>query len=307
MRRLRQLPDTRTEALHPECMAWLTAVRAGDGDAARTAYAKLDADADPGTAVLLAGELSTAESVAHACLDADPADAVGRTLLGSRLIVRAWQARGGAVAAHTPQDRLDTFRELIDLAETELATATGDHPDDAAAWTLRVITCRALRFGTAEARRRHGLAVARRPHLLSAHRELLQQLAPKWGGSLDEMHAFAAEAAYAAPAGHSAAGLVALAYLEHVGHTGDVNVVRTDAAVGVLTEAAERLLSADTRTSGWVWAHSAFAAAFGLALQGRLARPHLDVLEDRLDLDAWWLFDHPEHKFKLLRRAAYRA
>ncbi len=126
-------------------------------------------------------------------------------LLAARRIEVGWAGRRGSV---------QVFHSELAVAEQILAEITLVEPDNAAAWALLLKTARGLGFGLAEARHRYECVASLSPHNLTAQLDYLQQLCPKWGGSVELMHAFAHEAAAAAPAGGRHAELVAWAHLE---------------------------------------------------------------------------------------------
>lgn len=109
----------------------------------------------------------------------------------------------------------EIYLSELALAEQILSEIVFLEPDNAAAWAVLLKTARGLGLGLAEARHRYEQVAGLSPHNLTAQLEYLLQLSPRWGGSAELMHAFAREAALAAPAGGRHGELIAWAHLEH--------------------------------------------------------------------------------------------
>ena len=115
-------------------------------------------------------------------------------LLASRRIAMGWEIRSGYFARHVGTNQFIGFHELLGIAETVLSEITSLEPDNAAAWYLRLGTARGLELGPAEAALRYAEVIEHSPHNLTAQLSYLQQLCPKWGGSFEQVQAFARSA-----------------------------------------------------------------------------------------------------------------
>jgi hypothetical protein len=125
---------------------------------------------------------------------AAPDDPLPRLLLGSRTINRAWAVRTGARASQVSGEQLARFHALLEEAEEHLyAAARMDHAS-AAPWYFLLVSGRGLEIGPDASRRRFEAVISREPEHFAAHRQRLQQLCRKWGGSHQEMHEFARQA-----------------------------------------------------------------------------------------------------------------
>lgn len=123
-----------------------------------------------------------------------PGDPLPRLLLGSRTIHRAWAVRTAARARHVSQEQFAQFHALLSEAEEHLYDAARLDPGSAAPWSFLLTVGRGLEVGPEVSLRRFEAVIAREPAHLGAHRQRLQQLCRKWGGSHEQMHAFAREA-----------------------------------------------------------------------------------------------------------------
>ncbi|MGW6912728.1 hypothetical protein ACWGB8_02720 [Kitasatospora sp. NPDC054939] len=239
---------------------------------------------------------------------AEPGSALPLLLSGARHIDWAWEARTGAYAKYVTEEQWKLFRERLLIAEDHLYRAAELDPRMLAPWHLLQTTALGLSLGPDVARHRFEAAVRRCPGHVGTHRARLQQLAAKWGGSHEEMHAFARASMLAAPEGSPLGELVALAHIEHwlsldSGEDGDY--IRSKAVVASLHEAARRSVGhpAHVRTRGWASAYNSFAMAFSLA--GELATAHalFGAIGDRVTASPWrYLAGDPVDAFRSHRK-----
>jgi len=204
----------------------------------------------------------------------DRSDGAAVAMLGSHLITIGWGIRTAARASDVSEEQFKQFHEWLGRAEEVLIEGAARHPRDPAVWSVRLTSALGLSLGVAEARRRYDRVAAVDPHHLPAQRTLVEQLYPKWGGSWEEVHAFARDAMRAAPAGGAHGALVAEAHVEHL--TSEVKVYRDRSAAGAylrtpgirdeLYEAARRSIGDPSfrRTYYWLQAASTFAFVFWL-------------------------------------------
>ncbi|MYS23459.1 hypothetical protein GA0115240_15265 [Streptomyces sp. DvalAA-14] len=225
---------------------------------------------------------------------AEPGDPLPRLVSAARHIGWAWHARGESDAVPDRQRKL--FRARLETAEEQLFAVVEREPSWAAPWYFLQISGRGLEVGPQEADRRFEAACRRAPGHLAAHREHLQQLSRKWGGSHERMHAFAREAMLAAPGGSALGELVAMAHLEEwlsLGGDPESLQLSSPQVVGALHEAADRSVRhpAFVRQRDWTITFNVFAMAFALAGDHRAAQPLFRVLGKRVTETPWKYLD----------------
>ncbi|WP_326551644.1 hypothetical protein [Micromonospora sp. NBC_01813] len=259
-----------------------------------------------------ASTVDTAHEVARRQHDTDPSDGTAAALLGACLIKQAWAVRTRARAEFVSQEQFREFFRILRIAERVLIDATAYHPDNCAAWSYRLVTARGLELGQAEIRRRYDRLAEIDPHHLAGQRQLLQQLCPKWGGSFEQMLAFARQAVAAAPPGALNGRLLAEAHaeqwLELKGSA--LRDFRKDPQVRQeLRDAAARsvLHPAATRAYGWVEAHNAFAMIFSVIGDHAGAAPHFAAVGNVIAADAWAYVNNPVASFGRFRKLATKA
>jgi hypothetical protein len=274
-------------AAHPEIARLRPMLRQGHLDAARA----LLADRAPADRTLLiahtvggfgSGHTPSGRIVSgddrlrralRAAVAADPADTLAAVLLGGALIHHAWSIGG----------RSAQFRTLLCEAERLLCDAVARDPRDCAGWVLRLTTARGLSLGQAEAQRRYDRLAEIDPHHLPGQTMMLQQLCPRWGGSLDAALGFARTAMLAAPEGAPNAALVVEAHLERLTVLSSKDRTR-QIADGRLHEeiraAAARSVDhpAFTHTCDWIRVRTVFAMMFGLLGDRAAATRQVDAL-----------------------------
>jgi hypothetical protein len=168
------------------------------------------------------------------------------------------------------QDQFRTFHERLRTAEEHLYAAAEADPQSAAPWVFLTTASRGLEHGHDVTRRRFEAGVRRAPLHTGLHAAQLQQICRKWGGSHEEMHAFARTARKNAPSGSGLGVLTAYAHLEHwldLPSGQDAAYIRTPEVRAELREAAQGsvLHPAYTPTVPPYPALNAFAMAFWLA------------------------------------------
>jgi hypothetical protein len=144
-----------------------------------------------------------------------PDDPLVRTVVGGRYVAWAWEARTRARAAQVSKEQFRVFHDRLRIAEEHLYRAVELDPESAAPWFSLLVASRGLQHGEDIARRRFEAGTKRAPHHSGLHRQLLQQLCQKWGGSNDRTQTFARESMLKAPAGGPLGGLVAEAHVEN--------------------------------------------------------------------------------------------
>ena len=237
---------------------------------------------------------------------------VARTFYATSLIYRGWEARGGAWGKYVSRAQFASLHNYHRHAESVLVAATADDPGNASAWTAMLDTARGLQLGQAEARRRYEHAIMADPNHFRAQALLLGQLAPKWGGSWDAMHAFATECLHSCPDGGLSAALVVDGHLERwLGLKRGWSALRYLRQSRVREEihlAAERsvLHKSFKKTYGWVPVHSSFAMALSLIGDYSAAAVHFRALGNYANRVPWAYLGNPTTKFVEHRTRALR-
>ncbi len=119
-----------------------------------------------------------------AVIAADPGDPLPLLVSGARHIGWARHARDRSETRQASPEQGTPFRTRLDTAEEHLRRAAGLEPAGAAPHYFLQISGRGLRIGPQAAERRFEATRSRAPGHAAAHRQHLQQLSGKWGGSL---------------------------------------------------------------------------------------------------------------------------
>lgn len=230
----------------------------------------------------------------------DPALAL--LLSGARHVEWAWEARTHKPAHLVTDEQFAVFHERLRVAEEQLYQAAELAPHWAAPWYFLQITGRGLQVGQEVAGRRFAATVRRAPGHLAAHRQHLQQICRKWGGSHEAVHAFAHAAMTAAPAGSSLGELVAIGHLEQwFDEDEDHGYLSRPEVVLGLYEAAERSVHHPgyPRRRDWARAFNTFAYAFALAGETDASADLFRVLEGRVTSFPWsYHYGNPVSAFR---------
>lgn len=210
-------------------------------------------------------------------LAAHPDDTLALLVSGARHVGWAWQARGESWASSVPESQWDLFQERLKVAEDQLLAVAEREPGWAAPWYFLLACGRGMQVDAEVAERRFEEARRRAPGDVAAYSQRLQQLCRKWGGSHEQMFAFARETARSAPDGSGLGRLVAMAHLEMWADSGGGEtspVLRDPAVVRELHAAAALSVHhpAFVRERDWAVGVNTFAMAFALAGEDAAAR-----------------------------------
>ncbi|MFD5461544.1 hypothetical protein ACFWIQ_01785 [Kitasatospora sp. NPDC127059] len=279
---------------------------AGDWTALRPALAAADGTELTFLAAAVADTAGAEEWTARAVADA-PDDALPLLLSGARHVTWAWEARTGARAKHVTEEQWKLFHQRLDVAEEQLLEVAEREPSWLAPWYFLQISARGASLGPDVATARFEAAVRRAPGHGASHRQRLQQLCAKWGGSHEAMHEFARSSMLAAPEGSPLGELVVLAHLERwldLPDGEDRAYLTSAAVVAELQEAAFRsVLHPDfVPVRGWQGTFNTFAMAFSLAGQPKTARLLFDALDGLVTESPWhYLAGDPVKAFRAHR------
>lgn len=154
---------------------------------------------------------------AQAC----PGSATAHLALGATLILTGWEIRGNAYAEHVDQAAWAPFIESMADADEPLRRAASLDPAsaDPYGWLIHAAIGRGEPAGVL--RELFEAALEREPLHWPAHRKYFNVTTDKWGGSHDEMFAFADDCSRKAPAGHILHALVAMAFNDYALATRD--------------------------------------------------------------------------------------
>ncbi|MEU9080226.1 hypothetical protein ACFYUY_00280 [Kitasatospora sp. NPDC004745] len=277
--------------------------RAGDWAALGPALAGLDGAELSGVVGAIADVPGVEEWTARALAER-PEDTLALLLSGARHVTWAWEARTGARAKQVSEDQWRVFHERLEVAEEQLLEVAEREPSWLAPWFYLQISARGASLPPEAATCRFEAAVRRVPGHPASHRQRLQQLCAKWGGSHEEMHAFARSSMLAAPEGSQLGELVALAHLERwldLPDGEDRAYLASPEVVAELQEAAFRsVLHPDfVPVRGWQGPFNTFAMVFSLADQRRTARLLFDALDGMVTEAPWhYLSGDPVKAFR---------
>ncbi|MER7760393.1 hypothetical protein [Streptomyces sp. NPDC097619] len=300
------------DADDPQMPLARAAAAAGDWPALR---ALLEASSESGNRTALVWAIADTQGVEQwigRAIEAEPASAMPRLVGGFRQITWGWEARTSLRAQHVSREQFRTFHERLQQGEEWLYEAAELEPRWSAPWYGLLVTGRGLQVGPEIARRRFEATVRRYPQHLGAHDQRLQQVCEKWGGSHEEMHAFAREAVFGAPAGTMLGGLVAEAHIEqwlHLDGGEDDAYMRLPEVRESLHAAAEHSYRHPEFVRGRSWASllNAFAMAFSLAGDREAARECFELTEGRVTESPWnYLDNDPVAAYRKQRSAAGR-
>ena len=306
-------PTSSATVPYPELDPFGPATTAGDWAFVYSAYSALPSAELRCGAI---GEISKAEgaqavltSVAQRPGDG-PEQLTARTILAANHIFTGWEIRTSQRAEHVSAEQFRQLHDYLRRAERLLIDVVARQPDNVQAWHLRLTTARGLGLGQSETRRRYDHAARHEPHFLAAQQSLLQQLCPKWTGSLQRLHAFALECAQAAPPGSLNGVLVVQAHLEHwatLSGKDAAEYLRSPKVRDEVTAAASHSLlhPAFRPVYPWVNAHGWFALYQSLVGNLPAAAVHFRAVGPFSPSQPWSdFFDDPQKRFQLHRAAA---
>ncbi|MFG2692713.1 hypothetical protein [Kitasatospora sp. NPDC048407] len=293
----------------PELKLLLERGRAGDWPGVRAVLEQARDQADLVLMLDLVSDLSGSEEWLARAVEQDPEDALALLVCGARQLVWGWEARSGAYAKYVREEQWRLFGERLERAEEQLFEVAEREPDWLGPWYFLQVTGRGISVATGVATQRFDAAVRRFPHHPASHRQRLQQLCAKWGGSHEEMHDFARTSMLAAPEGSRLGELVALAHIEHwlsLDNGEDGRYIRDAAVARSLHEAAERSIwhPGFVRDRAWIGAHNAFAMAFSLSGEHRAAGRVFTELDGRVTRSPWQYLGDPADAYRSRRAIA---
>ncbi|MDG9700710.1 hypothetical protein [Streptomyces sp. DH37] len=309
----RPAPRLTTDFGDPGLARLREAARAGDWPAVRE---RLASAADGDELCRLVWHVSDTPGMAAwmgGVLEREPDGTLALLTAGAHHVQWAWEARTGARASQVSREQFRIFHQRLEVAEDLLYRVAEREPDWVAPWFMLQVSGRGLQVGREIARLRFEATVRRSPGHLGAHRQHLQQVCAKWGGSHEEMHAFARDSMLAAPEGSPLGELVALAHLEHwldLEPGQDAEYIGRPDVRAQLLEAADRSIGhpAFGRPSDWIGVHNTFAMALSLAGERGAAAAAFAPLDGQVTEFPWQYLDSgdPVAAFRKWRSRAGR-
>jgi hypothetical protein len=229
------------------------------------------------------------------------------TLLGAAQIRDAWRIRGRTYHEKVDRNAWELFFSGLRDAEQTLQEAADVDRRSAEPWALMVVTARGLELGAEEARRRFDQAHERQPFHPAACGQMLQRTCSKWGGSREEMFAFARWIDVDAPANSPARHCLPLSHVEAlIGRDRDPTInprdyFRRREVASELQNGLERFLNATSTEAiaGHLLAlnNYAFTVAPVDRRSAQLVVECFDRLGDRPTWHPWRYYRFAEDKF----------
>ncbi|MET0132789.1 MAG: hypothetical protein ABW215_04265 [Kibdelosporangium sp.] len=247
----------------------------------------------------LVGKAEALQDVGHSTGDPDV-----WLLAGVTFIEEAWAIRGTGRAKTVGTDRFKMFYATLRKAIGPLNVAGELLEKDAEPWSQLQTVAMGLQADRDQKDEIWREVIARCPTLYSAHYRRLQILATKWGGSQEEVLAFARGSVDTAPSGDPLAAMLPVAHFE-VMLDGLNTAIDNNSALKLATIPTSyfRAVRAEIDTAADKWmmaiprshprtleAHNAFAAAYVLAEEPLRARAHLMGMRDHLHHLPWGYF-----------------
>lgn len=137
------------------------------------------------------------------------------TLRSWALVQRAWLARGGRLAKHTPAEAFQQFYRILSEAGEASVDAIAVSPEEPAAWVASLWLAIGQQDEPSVFRQRWDGLQACAPHDRLGHNAALQLYCAKWHGSHEQMYAFARQVTDAAPPGSPLVVQILQAHIEY--------------------------------------------------------------------------------------------
>lgn len=297
----------------PELARLREAIGAGDWPAVRERLAAVTDGEELCRLVWHASKAPGTGELMGRVMDREPDGTLALLMAGAHHIDWAWEARTSAQASQVSREQFRVFHQRLEIAEDLLYRVAEREPEWVAPWFMLQVCGRGLQVGPQIARLRFEAAVRRCPGHPGAHRQHLQQVCAKWGGSHEEMHEFARESMLSAPEGSPLGELVAIAHLEHwldLEPGEDAEYIGRPDVRARLLEAAHRSIGdpAFGRPYDWIGVHNTFAMALSLAGEREAAAAAFAPLEGRVTEFPWQYLDSgdPVAAFRKWRSRAGR-
>lgn len=150
----------------------------------------------------------------RALLQTSPDDALLHSMAAMAATKTAWKIRTGERVQYVSRAQFTGFHAWLEGSEGHAQKAIRLDPSDVLPHTTLVASGRGLQRDAAELRARFDAGREYAPYNLELHRQMLQGLCAKWGGSDQAMFEFARSAAEAAPDATGLAELVPTAHVE---------------------------------------------------------------------------------------------
>lgn len=205
--------------------------------------------------------------------------------MGATLVHEAWEIRGGGFADTVGEGRYKLFFASLGAAEEPLLEAARRRPDDPVPWSEMLAYAMGMQLDRQQEDAIWDNVAQRHRSLYRANWLRLQALCRKWGGSHEDMFAFARQTVDVLPPGHPASAMLPMAHYEYLSGLFIemvLNQERTLAFATLETDYWEAGLVAELKSAAAKWCTAA-------------PRPHPDDLKGH-HLFGWSLYraDAPE-------------
>ncbi|WP_328991852.1 hypothetical protein OG394_36565 [Kribbella sp. NBC_01245] len=200
--------------------------------------------------------------------------------LAQTKVFEAWAARRRPIAEAA------TFRTLLESARLILWDAVEAAQDDSAPWAVLQSVALGLEVPLEDKQYVFNQGLVRQPDCYAVHAGRVQVLAPRSGGSLDDLIRFGQEAANRAKPGRALNAINALVQAElNADPQGQHKVDQFKPAV---LAARAAWLQPDRQAEPYdLEAHSAFAYVLRLYREPELAMEHVDAMQGRITTQPW--------------------
>lgn len=289
---LRALGDRRVLAL-------VEAAGAGDWAAVKAALTPFDLGRDHAVLGQLADLGGVEEWIGRAVEEGGEHRATALLISGARHVTWGWEARTAARAADVSREQWQVFHERLNLAEAQLLEAAELRPEWITPWRQLLTSGRGMSLGPVVNRARLDAALRRDPLDQDVHIEWISQLQPRWGGEPGRALTFAREAFARAPHGHRIGCVIAMAHIEDLVESRQLDCLETPEIQAELRMAAERsILHPDyVRRPGWQGDFNMFAMALSMAGEQYTARRVFRELGGACTAWPWEYVGKPRRQF----------
>jgi len=136
---------------------------------------------------------------------------------GHELVRRAYKHRGGAVTSYTAQEQFEGFARLLQRAEEANLEAAQRYPDNPVVYMNLILGYGGRRFDQDQLLQLSRRMNAACPGFLPGLNQVMTFLAPKWGGTTEEMFDYAKRMSAGPEKGNFLTTLIANAHIEQWG------------------------------------------------------------------------------------------
>lgn len=223
----------------------------------------------------------------------NPKSAFALGLLGSAFIDFAWEARGTGYLSSVTTSAQQTFEERIKQAKNYLKEASELDPSNLQTAHDLMLASKAIKSTWLEVKPIFDAATRQEPDNFLIQKQMLESLAPKWGGTVSEMMEFArSQAVKSAPSSKSPI-LVPMAHWEIAFAYYDQNLASYFGKKSVWEECKQALDTAVLRFPKSVEIRTLYLRTAYYAGAMKEARAQYDEIKTRMSM-RYWVGGYPE-------------